>query len=147
MEETTAWPAHEIKYRDPTLVAVLNLVTLGVYWFYLIYVWSKDLNWLLRREKYPAGLMLLLSIVTCGLAGIVLECLIAADLSGEAVARSDAAPNRNLLAWVIALNISALVAAIVLPIIGIVVSMPLGIAATVLVQIELNKLAELERTG
>jgi hypothetical protein len=139
MEEAANWTADDVKYRDPTVVAVLNLVTLGIYWFYLVYVWSDETNRLLGRYKYPPGLMLLISILTCGLAGCVVECLIAADLGGEAAERQCWPPNQNLLAWVITLNISAFIAAAVLPLVGLFVSIPLGVAATVMVQIELNK--------
>jgi hypothetical protein len=63
----TAAEAADVKYRDVALFVLLNVVTLGIYWFYLAYQWAKEINGLHNRVKYQPVIVLLVSILTCGL--------------------------------------------------------------------------------
>ena len=49
---------------------LLSLVTFGIYWFWHLHYWTKDINTLCKEDgKSNEGLLLyiLLSLVTCGL--------------------------------------------------------------------------------
>lgn len=79
----TAGDAAEIKRREIGVFVALNIVTLGIYWFYVVYQWTKEVNGLAGRVKYSPMVVLLVSIFTCGLAGLVFECLFAFDVAEE----------------------------------------------------------------
>ena len=125
--------------RDPILVAVLSTVTLGIYLLYLVYQWCRELNGLVGRPKYNPGLLLLISIVTCCLGGIVVECMFAHEL--ETLGRARAIPSATgyLTLLVVSMNVGGLLLS--LTGYGLILSIPLGAVATGLVQNELNKFA------
>ena len=133
--------ASDIKHRDIAIFVLLMFVTLGFYWFYLCYCWAKDVNGLHGRVKYQPWAVLLVSIVTCGLAGVVFEILFAFDVGQATESRGAAGRMEQLPTWVIGLNVVAMIASATT--VGVVVAVPLGILASVLVQIELNKLASI----
>jgi hypothetical protein len=132
--------AAQIKPRDIAVFVLLCVVTLGLYWFYISYHWSKEINGLTGRVKYQPLVVLLVNIVTCGLAGMVFESLFAIDVAEQTKARGIKDRFDQLPTWVIACNTAAVITALI-PF-GVVVALPLGILASVLVQIELNKLTE-----
>ena len=136
----TASEAAEIKHRDIAVFVLLCFVTLGIYWFYVSYHWSKEINGLLGRARYQPVVFLLVNILTCGLAGLVFESLFAFDVAEAARARGIKGRLEQLPTWVIACNVAAIITALI-PF-GIVIALPLGTLASVLVQMELNKLAE-----
>lgn len=129
-----------VVYRSLLAVTLLTLVTCGCYWFYLAFCWAKDMNGVLKCQRYDPTLVLVLSICTLGMGGIVYECLFARDL--ERACEEAGLPERDsrLSTWVITLNVAAMATSLV-PFVGIVVALPLGIWATLLVQHEFNKLA------
>lgn len=133
-------PQGLIVYRSLLAVTLLTLVTCGCYWFYLAYCWASEVNRILKSERYDPTLVLVLSVCTLGIAGIVCECLFARDL--ERACEETGLPNRDprLSTWVISLNLVAMATSLI-PIAGLVIALPLGIWATLLVQHELNKLA------
>jgi uncharacterized integral membrane protein len=133
--------AADIKRRDIALFVLLNIVTLGIYWFYVVYQWSKELNGLSGRVKYPPVVVLLLSILTCGLAGLVFECLYAFDVAEVARSRGIAGRLDQLGMWVIVANCAAGIVALI-PFVGLPVAVALGTLASALVQMELNRLAD-----
>lgn len=141
----TAAEAADVKYRDVALFVLLNVVTLGIYWFYLAYQWAKEINGLHNRVKYQPVIVLLVSILTCGLGGLVFECLYAFDIVEATRSRGVAGRLEQLPMWVIVCNSVAMVGALI-PF-GIVLALPLGILASVLIQVELNKLASLYMVG
>jgi hypothetical protein len=135
-------PSHEIQdvqQRSLGLVALLLVVTLGIYWFYLGYQWSKEMNGLAGRVKYPPVLLLVINIVTLGLAGLAYECIWAYDIAQAAQSRGVPGHSQGLPLWVIVLNAVGLLLS--LTGIGVVLGFPMGVAASLLVQAELNKLA------
>lgn len=132
--------AADIKHRDIATFVLLMIVTLGIYWFYVSYQWAKELNGLSGRMKFQPLVVLLTNIVTCGIAGLVFECLFAFDLAEQTQARGLKGRMEALPTWVIATNCLAIVLSLI-PF-GVVIGLPLGILASVLVQMELNKLAE-----
>lgn len=135
----TTSQASDIKHRDIAIFVLLNFVTLGFYWFYLCYRWAKEVNGLQGRVKYQPWAVLLVSIVTCGIAGLVFEILFAFDIGQATESRGVAGRMEQLPTWVIALNVVAMIACATT--VGLVIGVPLGVLASALVQIELNKLA------
>lgn len=132
--------AADVQHRDIATFVLLMVVTLGIYWFYVSYQWAKELNGLSGRMKFQPLVVLLTSIVTCGIAGMVFECLFAFDIAEQTQARGLKARMDALPTWVIATNCAAIVLSLI-PF-GFAIGLPLGILASVLVQVELNKLAE-----
>jgi hypothetical protein len=141
MSKLTAAEAADIKRRDIAVFVLLNVVTLGIYWFYVVYQWSKEINGLTGRVKYPPVVVLLVSILTCGLAGIVFECLFAFDVAEAARSRGIADRMEQMPTWVIVCNCAAMGTALI-PFVGVLIALPLGILASALVQVELNRLAD-----
>jgi hypothetical protein len=136
----TAADAKDLQYRDILIVVLLSTLTLFIgYPIYLCYQWARELNGVVQRVKYPPVLVVVLCIVTLGLAAIIYESIFAQELEQEMQrrGRKDATP--HLMAWVTALNCIAIVAS--LTVVGILIAIPCGIAATCLVQHEINKLA------
>ena len=136
----TSTDAADVKYRNLTLVAVLSLVTLGIYSLYLIYQWAKEINGLEGRIKHNPVVVLLVSIFTLCLGAVVYECLFASDAAEAGRQRGIGEELASLPTWVIALNVSAVVISII-PL-AFIIAIPLGIAATVVVQSGFNKLAQ-----
>lgn len=135
----TAAEVADIKHRDITAFVTLNVVTLGFYWLYVIYHWAKEINGLSGRVKYPPALVLLVSLLTCGMAGLVFECLFAFEVAEAGRKSRITGRNEQLGAWVIACNAIAMLTALI-PFVGLLVALPLGILASSLVQVELNRL-------
>jgi hypothetical protein len=133
--------ADDPQRRDLAIFVLLNLVTLGIYWFYIVYQWSKQLNGLLGRVKYPPIVVLLTTILTCGLAGFIFECLFAFDVAEATATRGLAGRIEQLPVWVIVCNVAAMGTALI-PFVGILIALPLGLLASALVQAELNRLAD-----
>lgn len=132
--------AADVQRRDIGLLVLLCIVTLGLYWFYLGYQWSKELNGLAGREKYQPVIFLLVNILTCGLAGMVFECIFAFDIAEHTGRLGVKNRWEQLGAWVIGINVAALILCLI-PF-GVIVALPLGTLASALVQVELNKLAD-----
>lgn len=129
----------DVSYRSVGVLVLLMVVTLGLYWFYLAYQWSKELNGLAGRVKYQPLVVVLVSFFTCTLGGLVYECVFAFDVVEGTASRGIAGRMVSLPTWVILLNCVALALGII-PY-GIILGYPLGMAVTALVQVELNKLA------
>jgi hypothetical protein len=136
----TAAEAADILRRDIATFVLLNIVTLGIYWFYVVYQWSKEVNGLVGRVKYQPIMVLLVSILTCGIGGFVFECLMAFDVAEACKSRGVPSRLAQMPQWVIGLNVASLIACVI-PF-GVFVALPLGLLASVLVQVELNKLAD-----
>jgi len=136
----TGGEAKDLEHRDLLIVVLLSTLTLFIgYPIYLCYQWARELNGLAQRVKHPPALVLVLCIVTLGLAAIVYESIFAYELEQEMRTRSSKNAMPNLMALVTALNCIAIVAS--LTVIGVVIAIPCGVAATCLVQHEFNKLA------
>lgn len=138
-QKLTSGEACDIKVRDPAVVVLLMVVTCGLYAIYLQYQWAREVNGLEGQVRYPPILTLVLNILTLGLAGLVFESIWAYDLARLAQQRGIANRFDSLPIWVLLLNCVGTV--LCLSVVGIVIGLPMGIAASVLVQMELNKLA------
>ena len=137
----TASEAVIVKHRDISIFVLLCVVTLGIYWFYLAYHWAKEVNGLYSRVKYQPVVVLLVSIATCGIVGVVFECLYAFDIAQISKSRGVAGRLEHLATWVVTCNCVAMVVSFI-PY-GVVVGFLLGTLASVLLQVELNKLADM----
>jgi hypothetical protein len=131
--------ACEIKVREPAIVVLLMVVTCGLYAIYLQYQWAKEINGLSGEVRYPPLVVLIVNIVTTTLAGLAFEVVWAYDLVRIGQQRGLANRFESLPIWVIVLNCLGVVLS--LTVVGAVIGIPMGIAASVLVQLELNKLA------
>lgn len=125
-----------VSERNLVLLCVLSILTLGLYGFYLIYVWAKDLNRLLGTSKYKPGVMLGLSIATCGIGALVIEYIYAKDLEQEIVRHQLPVVVPNLSMLVLALNAAAVILSIIPA--AVVLAVPMGITASALIQYQLN---------
>ena len=128
-----------VKQRDLWIVGILSVITLGIYNIYLAYMWSRELNHLLGRERYSPVVVLIISIVSLGIAVAVYECFFAFDLAKAAEQRNRELRMPSLPGTVVALEVSAIVLS--LTGFGVIIGMPLGVAATVLLQREFNAYA------
>ena len=139
-EKLTDAVADYPRRRNVALFVLLYVVTFTIYGFYIVYRWAKELNGLAGRVKFDPVLMLVVSIFTCGIAALVFECLYAFDVVEYARRRNIEGRIENLPTWVITCNVLAMLISLI-PF-RVIVGLPLGILATTLLQVELNKLAD-----
>lgn len=126
--------------RKLWLVALLSILTLGLYNIYLVWRWSIELNQLNGREVRNPTLVLVLGIVTLGIATMVYECLFAREV--EDLLHHFGYPRKlaqRLQTRVVVFDVCGLALSCV-PF-GVIVGLPLGTAATVTLQRELNSFA------
>jgi len=69
-----------VTHRSPWLVGTLSLLSAGLYNIYLLYVWAREINGLTGTRRYSPKVVLVLMVLTLGLAGTVYECFYAIDL-------------------------------------------------------------------
>jgi len=136
----TAGEAADILRRDLATFVLLNIFTLGIYWFYIVYQWSKEVNGIVGRVKYQPVMVLVVSILSCGIAGMVFESLFAFDVAQAAKSRRIPGRMEQMPTWVLVCNVVGGLLCLI-PF-GVIVGLPLGLLASVLLQVELNKLAE-----
>jgi len=107
---TTEAPAAATGPPRRNLLAVLVLLaaTVTVYFFCLLYWWCVEVNGLLRRRKYRPGIMVLVSLLSLGGAGLAIECLLALDLERLGRERGTARRLPGLTALVAALSLGNL---------------------------------------
>ena len=103
----TSADAADVRHRDIGLFVLLNIVTCGLYTFYILYEWSREVNGLVDRAKYPPLVTLLVNLATCGVGGLVYEILFAEEIAAATAARGIADRHPQLQAWVIGLNVAA----------------------------------------
>jgi hypothetical protein len=118
-------------------VGAASVLTLGLYNVYLLWAWSRELNGILGEERYNSVLVLLAGLVSCGMSGCVFEILFARDLELQAKARGRDLLMASGATVILVLNILGL--ALDLTAIGVVIGFPLGVAASVILQRELNQ--------
>jgi hypothetical protein len=133
--------ATDVKYRSLVMVVLWSLLTAGIgYPIYLYYQWSRELNGLAQHVKHPPSVVLALSIVTLGLAGLIYEVIFVHEATQHLRRRGHKGELPNVAVWVGVLNAIGVVFAFTG--IGIVIAIPVGMAATCLVQAQFNKLAQ-----
>lgn len=135
--QTVFRTAPVVEARSVALTALLSLLTLSLYNFYLVHCWARDLNQVLGREKYSPALAVVLSILTLTLALFFYECGFAFELEKQTKAHRIEDRNANLGAVVLVLNLVAFFMVFVFFPIGFI----LGLTCTCLVQQEFNRLA------
>ena len=136
-----------IKRRDLGIMVLLFVVTLGIYGFFLIPDLGRSVNTIIGRNKYSFPVVLVVGIVTLGLALTVYEILYAFDLERKG---GEAKPGRraeSLGSYVLILNIVAVVVAFLSGGLAFIVSAFLATWATWLVQKETNWYAEANPTA
>ena len=136
-----AWP----KRRDLAVFTTLMIVTLGFYFFYVVYQWAREINGLNGRLKYRPDIVLVVTILTCNVFGLVFETLFAFDVAEHTRARGIPGRIDQLPVWIVLCNVVAIVLCL-MPF-GCFAGFPLGVLASVLVQAELNRLADLAQTA
>lgn len=140
MSKPSARDFRPVEYRGIPQVVLLCVVTLFVgYPIYLCYQWARELNGQRQESRHSPQVVLILSIVTLGLAGLIYEAIFAHELEQHFSQRGRPDSMPQLATWVIALNVIAVVLS--LTGVGVLLAIPCGLAATCLVQAEFNKLA------
>ena len=132
-----AWP----RRRDLAVFTTLMIVTLGFYFFYVAYQWAREVNGLEGRVKYRPDIVLVVTILTCNVFGLVFETLFAFDVAEHMRARGVPGRIEQLPIWIVVCNVVAI--GLCLMPFGCFAGFPLGVLASVLVQAELNRLADL----
>lgn len=131
-----------LKHRQLGVIILLMIVTLGLYGFYLIPALGESVNRLTGKQKHSFGLVLLLGIVTCGLALSVFEILYAYDLEKDDRYTDRRWSNQGLGQYVLILNVVSFVVAFASGFAAFAVSLVLGLWATWLIQEQVNKYLE-----
>ena len=127
-------------YRNLWIVGLLSGITGGLYNVYLAYRWAAEINALSGTKKVAPSVVLLVSALSLGLGVLVFECMFARELESIAEDRGEVVLVTGFSTVIIALNVSAVLLIMTGP--GIVLGLPLGIAATVLIQRQLNALLD-----
>jgi len=135
---------YQIKKRDTGIVVLLSVVTLGIYYIYLMGTWANDINHLARREKHKSILVVIVGIITCTIALYVWEIVYAYDLQKIAADRDTPGRNASLGSFVLILNIAGISIAFLSGGLAVILSIGIGIWAYCLIQKELNIFAEQE---
>jgi len=135
---------YQIKKRDIGIVVLLSIVTLGIYYIYLMGTWANDINHLAKREKHNSILIVIVGVITLTLALLVWEIIYAYDLQKIAADRDTSGRNASLGSFVLILDVLAIAVGFLSGGLALIVSCGLGIWAYCLIQKELNILAEQE---
>lgn len=90
------------------------------------------------REAFRPGIALLLTVLTCGVASIVYQCLYAFELERAAAAQGIVSATRGFGALIVALQVGSFVLAFLS---GEILSIVTTGAIIALIQVELNKFA------
>jgi hypothetical protein len=126
-----------IPRRELWQVALLSIVTLSLYNIYLVWRWTIELNRLHGQPQRKPVWVLVLGILTMGIATMIYECLYAREV--EDLLQHFGYPRQlaqRLQTRVVVFNVCGLALSCI-PF-GAIVGIPLGTAATVTLQRELN---------
>ncbi len=129
-----------VRYRNLWVVGLLSGITGGLYNIYLAFRWAAEINALAGTRKVNPSVVLLVSALSLGLGVLVFECVFARDLESIAEGHGEVTLITSFSTVIIALNVSAVL--LMLSGVGIVLGLPLGIAATVLIQRQFNALSD-----
>ncbi len=128
-----------VERRDLITLTLLLTVTLGLYSFYLVYLWAKDLGQLSGKEQNP-GTVLLVSILTLGIAALVYEYLFASEAATLEQQRFPKQTPSPLPNWILILNCASVLCSLTVVLMPL--AMILGLTASVLVQAQFNRLLD-----
>ena len=62
-----------LQHQNPAIIAILLITTCSIYYFFLLYSWTKAVNSVSDQPRLDPTLTVILSILTCGLASIYFE--------------------------------------------------------------------------
>ena len=62
-----------LQHQNPAIIVILLIATCSIYYFVLLYSWTKAVNSISTRPQLDPTLAIILSILTCGLASIYFE--------------------------------------------------------------------------
>ena len=127
----------KVERRDLVSTTLLLAATLSLYGFYLVYQWAKELGQLTGKERNP-GMVLLLSVLTLGVAALVYEYLFASEAAALEQQRFPKQVPSYLPHWILFLNCASLLCSLTLVLAPLAVV--LGITSSVLVQLQFNRL-------
>jgi uncharacterized membrane protein len=133
---------HQIQKRDIGIVVLLSLVTLSIYYIYLMARWAGDINSLLNRTRHRPVLIVVVGICTLLFALIIWEIVYAYDLQRITEKRNTPGRNRALGSYVLILNIISAAVAVLSGGLAFIVSVGVGIWAYCLIQKELNLIVD-----
>ena len=133
----TSFP--KVERRDLVTQALLLTVTLSLYSFYLVYQWAKELGQLTGKERNP-GTVLLLSILTLGIAALVYEYVFASEVATLEQQRFPKQVPSSLPNWILILNCASVLCSLTVVLLPL--ALILGISASVLVQMQFNRLLD-----
>ena len=134
-------PLARPRHRDLGYIALVSAVTLGLFGFYLIPKLGEELNFVLGVRRYRFWVVLLLGILTIGIALSVYECLYAYNLQRHPAYQQLPIAKRDLGGLVLTLNLIAVVVSIATGGLAFIVSLIIGVWATWLIQDAMNELA------
>jgi hypothetical protein len=133
---------HTIEKRDLGKVIILSIVTLGIYGILLMAKWTDDVNFLIKRLKHEKIVIIIVGVVTLGIALAVWEIIFAYDIQGYTEKRRLSERSKNLGATVLGLTLFAYALAFASGGLAFIFSMAVGIYASCLVQKELNMISD-----
>jgi len=125
-----------VERRDLATTTLLLVVTLSLHAFYLVYQWAKDLSLLTGKDRSP-GTVLLISILTLGIAPLVYEYVFAAEAAALEQQRFPKRVPSSLPNWILILNCATLLCCLTVVLCPL--AIVLGITANVLVQLQFNR--------
>lgn len=128
-----------VERRNLAKLTLLLTVTVGLYSFYLVYLWAKDLGQLTGKDRNPIT-VLMLSILTLGIAALVYEYMFASEAAALEQQRFPKRALSSLPNWVLILNSTSVLCS--LTVILLPLALVLGIVASVLVQLQFNRLLD-----
>ena len=134
---TASFP--RVERRDLGTISLLLVVTLSLYGFYLVYRWAKDLGQLTGKDRSP-GTVLLISILTLGIAPLVYEYVFAAEAAALEQRRFPKRAPSSLPNWILILNCATLLCCLTVVLCPL--ALVLGITASVLVQLQFNRVID-----
>ena len=134
---TSSFP--NVERRDLVTTTLLLTVTLSLYSFYLVYQWAKELGQLTGKNRNP-GTVLFLSIVTLGIGALIYEYVFASEAAALEQQRFPKQAPSSLPNWVLILNSASVICSLTVVLLPL--ALILGIAASVLVQAQFNRLLE-----
>lgn len=134
--------SHTIEKRDLGKIVIFSTVTLGIYGILLIAKWTDDVNFLLGKQKHEKIVIVVVSVVTIGIALTVWEIIFAYDIQNYTEKIRLKERSKNLGGTVLGLTLFAYALAFASGGLAFILSMAFGICASCLVQKELNIIAD-----
>jgi hypothetical protein len=121
---------------------LLMIVTFGLFSFYLVPSWSRNIERITKKDQVPFGAILVLGFFTLTLAFVFFEMRFAYELSKQNRFDSRIIRNGGIFVQVLLLNLLSLFFAFYVANESLLLSMLCGISATWLIQLEINKYRE-----